>query len=60
MCVFINVKWGERSGFIITELLSSKEQKFLNGFKIIHRNLRLNEFGHALMVISYFDVIVCF
>jgi len=40
---FINVKLGERSGLIIhlTELLFNWEQKFVNGMKIIYRNLRM-------------------
>lgn len=42
MFEFINVKPGERSGLIITELLFDREQKFFNGLKIIHSNLRMS------------------
>ena len=41
---FINIKLGERSGLNIhvTELLFNGEQKFVNGMKIIYRNLGMS------------------
>lgn len=41
---FVNVNLGERSGLIITELLFDREQKFVNGIKIIHRNSGMSLF----------------
>lgn len=54
---FVNVNLGERSGLIITELLFDREQKFVNGIKIIHKKLG-NEFVLALVFISNFVVIL--